>query len=227
VVRSWVLALAAVCLVSASALAEPLESRVQTFDLPSQPLDSALRSFCDLTGIQLLYESARTTGRWSSPLTGTFTTQAALQRLLKGTGLVARTTASEAFTLVPDESAPPSPDRTEASALPLDMPRMWRPFFPFLGSAQADIIAALCAANLLHPGQGSLSVRFRIAPSGGIAPVRLLHSSGDRVRDAAVIEALNRLTLDSPPPNLPQPVTLSIDSGSEQNPCALGPLPQE
>ncbi|SEH60497.1 TonB family protein [Magnetospirillum fulvum] len=215
-VRSRFFAIAAACLVSASALAEPQVGERYAFDLPAQPLDTALAVFCEVTGSQVLYESAHTAGRRTAPLRGSFTREEALRQLLDGTGLAARGTVSEAFTLVPGEPPPSQPsDHRAPPALPLDLPRMWRPFAAFLGAAQADIVAALCEAALLSPGMGTLSVRFRIAPSGDIAPVRLLHSSGNRLWDDAVVAALNRVTLGPPPRDLPQPITLSIGGGSD------------
>lgn len=212
-IRSRFFAIAAACLVSAPTLAEPQTGGRYAFDLPAQPLETALAAFCDVTGSQILYESAHTAGRRSAPLNGAFTREEALRRLLDGTGLTARGTVSEAFTLVPGAPLPPNPG--PASALPLELPRTWRPFAAFLGAAQADIVASLCEAALLSSGMGTLSVRFKIAPSGEIAPVRLLHSSGNRLWDDAVVAVLNRVTLVPPPRDLPQPITLSIGGGGD------------
>jgi len=60
-----------------------------TFDIPSQPLSSALQLFARQAHIQLLYMSSDVTGRRASAVKGELDTHQALDRLLQGTGLEA------------------------------------------------------------------------------------------------------------------------------------------
>ncbi len=69
------------------------------FDIPAQPLDSALSAFGRATGIQIIYDSAVTAALRSSPVRGSFTPSEALSRLLAPTGLAPRFTGPRTATL--------------------------------------------------------------------------------------------------------------------------------
>ncbi len=57
------------------------------YDIPAQPLSSALETFNKLSGIPMFYTEAVTAGKRSTALNGSYSTSAALARLLTGTGL--------------------------------------------------------------------------------------------------------------------------------------------
>ncbi|MEJ0037899.1 MAG: TonB-dependent siderophore receptor [Gammaproteobacteria bacterium] len=63
-----------------------------TFNIPAQPLASALNRFGDVTGLQIVYAASLAEGRQSSALVGVFKAQDALARLLANTGLEFRFT---------------------------------------------------------------------------------------------------------------------------------------
>src|SRR5262245_23683166 len=69
------------------------------FDIPAQPLDSALRAFGRSTGIQFLYDSGVTATMRSAPVRGTYTPAEALSRILARTGLSPRFTGPRTATL--------------------------------------------------------------------------------------------------------------------------------
>lgn len=69
------------------------------FDIPAQPLDSALSAFGRATGVQLLYDSAITATRRSAPVRGAFSPPEALSRMLASTGLSPRFTGPRTATL--------------------------------------------------------------------------------------------------------------------------------
>jgi outer membrane cobalamin receptor len=56
-------------------------------DIPAQPLVTALRQLAEQTGLQLAVETLITTGKTSAAVKGTLSSQDALEKLLKGTGL--------------------------------------------------------------------------------------------------------------------------------------------
>lgn len=59
----------------------------RSFDIPAQPLSSALRAFGRQSGLQVSLPAAAARGATSAPVSGTLTTEAALSQLLGGTGL--------------------------------------------------------------------------------------------------------------------------------------------
>ena len=69
------------------------------FNIPAQSLNSAILSFADKAGIQVFYDTARVKGLKSSGATGTLTSQAALARILAGTGLSYRFTGPTSVTI--------------------------------------------------------------------------------------------------------------------------------
>ncbi|MFT3763136.1 MAG: TonB-dependent receptor plug domain-containing protein [Pseudoxanthomonas sp.] len=62
-------------------------AQTQSFDIPAQPLSGAIRQYSRQTGLRVAYDSALGKGVRSSAVDGEYDAQAALQRLLQGTGL--------------------------------------------------------------------------------------------------------------------------------------------
>ncbi|HEY0182521.1 MAG TPA: TonB-dependent receptor [Rhodopila sp.] len=99
------------CLLSTAALAaavqpaaaqpQPATQRVASiaFHIPAGSLDKAIAVFGSQSGLQVIYDSALTAGRTTAGLSGAMTPDAALQRLLAGTGLVAQQSGAHAMTL--------------------------------------------------------------------------------------------------------------------------------
>ena len=75
-------------------LAQPtgIEQADIAFDLPAQPLGSALNAFARQSGYQVTAEAGLVSGATSQPVQGRFPPQEALRRLLAGTGLSGRVT---------------------------------------------------------------------------------------------------------------------------------------
>lgn len=73
------------------------------FNLPATDLASALMGFAEKTGMELSYPSTMTAGVTSRPLKGRYSAQEGLHELLRGTGVVYRTTGDNVITL---EKAP-------------------------------------------------------------------------------------------------------------------------
>lgn len=70
-----------------------------SLSIPAQDLGSALTAFADKAGLRLLFPSNLVAGRRSPGLSGTFTPDAAMARLLQGTGLVYRFTRGNTVTI--------------------------------------------------------------------------------------------------------------------------------
>ncbi len=172
------------------------------FDIPSQPLESALEAYGVTSRLQVLYETALTTGRYSAKVKGMYTQEAALQRLLSGTGLSFDYTEDRSFTLVPAR-------RTGAVR-----PRQVAEFNQFFGDVQASIIAALCHQQETRPGAFRLAMQFSIGGSGKLENLILLGTTGTASRDAAIVGLLTGLGFDrAPPSGIPQPITMVLRAG--------------
>lgn len=185
------------------------------FSIPSQPLDMALLTFSEATGIQVLYENAFTGGRYSAPVDGMMTPEAALSRLLQGTGLVSRFTVEHGFTVAPQEAL--RPNAPDAKASP---GRGWEHFMPFFGSMQAGIVEKLCQRPDTYPHGERLALRLWIDATGTVEAVELKDPSPNRARNQAIVAVLRGLALEIPPPgDMPQPVTVNI-GGSGRETCA-------
>lgn len=197
----------------AGAAATDVPAAPVAFDIPAQPLEAALDAYGAASRVQVLYETKLTAGRRSSALAGRYAPEAALRLLLSGSGLDFDYTEDRSVTLVPARAVPP----------PVRQARSVADFGHFLGGVQAGILAALCRRPELRPGHFRMAMQLRIGPSGAVEHPLLLSSTGNSVRDAAVIDILARLSFtEGPPADMPQPVTLvlSPDPSGGAEDCA-------
>jgi iron complex outermembrane receptor protein len=81
--------LIALILIGEAALARANEPTTH-IDIPSQPLAAALRQFADQTGLQIAVETSITVGKIAPAVKGELSNQDALEKLLKGKGLIYR-----------------------------------------------------------------------------------------------------------------------------------------
>lgn len=72
----------------------PSTAAVRSYDIPPGPLGDALNQFARQAGLALSFPPGQVEGKVSSGLRGNHSPQAGLNRLLAGTGLVARATSS-------------------------------------------------------------------------------------------------------------------------------------
>jgi len=169
-----------------------------SFDIPAQALSDALYTYSSVTGIEILVPGEMLLRLRSSRVTGARLPEDALRILLAGTGLVARNTGASAFTLVPDTPDAPAPARI--------------PRYPQYSAAlQAAVTSAICRLRETRPGGYRVAARLWVAPSGAVARVGFLGTTGDADRDAVLAGLLGRLVISEPPPaNLPQPTTVVV-----------------
>ena len=165
----------------------PLRLAVHAFDIPPQSLASALVTYSGVTGMAVLVDGELARGRRSARLQGRFTASDALTRLLGGTGLMARYTSQEAFTLLPAQAV------RNAAPLPAEMPKVEQPLDRrYAGAVQAALEEQLCR-----------SPRTRHS--------RLLGSTGDPQRDSALVESLRGVrVMQATPATLAQPLTILL-----------------
>lgn len=185
------------------------------FDMPNQPLEAALVAFGGLTGYSVLVASHLAAGRQAAAVYGEFEPREALQRLLIGTGLAARYTGSNAFTLVLISSL--SDDEVSLIG---DQSRnrveLGDTSYPAV--LQASIARALCQAQQNAFGRYRVGLQLWINDAGAVRDVRLLESTGLKERDINILDTLHRVIMDAPPPvGLAQPITILLTP--RQNPA--------
>lgn len=182
------------------------------FNVPAQQLDQALHDFGQQSGMAVLVDRELTRQRRSMPLHGRFLPRAGLQRLLEGTGLDVHYSSAEAFTVRPmhlEPVKPRSPGEARAGV------------GSYALAIQRAVEQALCRSPVTRPGRYRAALQVWIDARGTLVQTRLLASTGDLLRDTAVIEALRALRLARRPPGaLAQPVTLllrPVDAGGEMD----------
>ncbi|MDR3506875.1 MAG: TonB-dependent receptor [Caulobacteraceae bacterium] len=75
-------------------------AQARTYNIPAEPLSKALTDFARASGRQIIFKEDLVRGRSVPALKGAFTNEAALGRLLEGTGLAAQTSPSGALMIV-------------------------------------------------------------------------------------------------------------------------------
>ncbi len=175
------------------------------FDIPSQPLASALKAYSVTTRLELFYESTLTDGRRSSPLRGAFTPEAALRRLLAGTAFTVASFGRGTITILP-------PLRQEARGEELAaIKSKAAEYTPYFARIQEAIRSAFCQTPATQVDASELIVRLWIGASGAIARAELVLSTDADGREQAYAAALRTLVIGEPPPQgMPQPVTLMV-----------------
>jgi len=192
-----------------AATAQSDETASVDFNIPAQSLAPALDAYSVATGILAVYNGGLAVGRRSGGIRGRYAPQIALRLLLSDSGLVAQYTTRDAFVLVPAPAEAAIVETPSAIGL-LALARQDTAERRYSGQVQSSIIQSLCAAPETRPGDYRLAMSFRIGPSGEIANLKLLGSTGDQQRDAAIIGMLRRLRSvgGPPPPSMAQPFTM-------------------
>lgn len=76
------------------------QAAVMSLDLPAQPLDQALNALAARTGLQVIFPTALAEQRRAPALRGSYSASEALERLLQGSGLEARMSGPNRYTVV-------------------------------------------------------------------------------------------------------------------------------
>lgn len=93
-------ALAALMMAVATPVIAQSSDTVRRFDIAAGPLERTLPAFGRQSGLQILYPSALIAGRQSPAVSGDYTPEAALQLILRETGLTYRQSRPTVFVLV-------------------------------------------------------------------------------------------------------------------------------
>jgi len=170
-----------------------------TFDLPAQPLKSALARYDAETNVSVFFPSALADGRRSSAVQGSMLPSQALHRLLEGTGLAAHATAGDAFVLTPTGETPATEQAQGAVTRQ-----------PYEALVQSRVRQALCARSALALGTYRLALTVTIDSGGHVQRARLLDTTGDSRRDVAIVEALRHADIGRAPEHPEKPFVLLV-----------------
>lgn len=182
------------------------------FDIPAQPLETALAAYVAMTGVETIYDSELMGGRRSTAVKGVLAPDIALRVLLEGTGL-SEISAGNAFAVVD------APRGQHYGGVRLSE------FGPYYTSLQDGLARTFCRHAETVPGDFRAIIRFSIGSSGDLRNVRLLNSTGDLRRDSIITDELRGVTVDPPPAHMPQPVTMMVAprAAARTGDCALRP----
>lgn len=188
------------------------------FDIPAQPLTTALEAFSAASGYQVLMSSHGTPIRRSEAVQGIFPPKAVLEILIAGAGLIVRFTGEKAVVLLPDARVP----STRGAARPPPGAEDG-----YDAALQDAVLGALCRSAVTRPGSYRAALDLWVAASGQIDRAELLSSTGNRDRDSSIVAALRTASLASPPHLLARRVTvlLTIRNSAVDDCAAAGRAP--
>jgi hypothetical protein len=199
----WICALALAGLVAVADLATaqtgPTNAPIE-FNIPSQPLNTAISRYGDATGREGLYDATLTVGRLSGEVRGVLPPDEALRKLLSGTGLAAEFVDETTFVLLPAAA------RQQASRQARS-PEHQR----YLGQIQASLLDTFCRSHAVRPGRYRFAAVFWIASDGAIWKSQRIGSTGEFDADRQIDAALRSVRVSEPPPaGFVQPVLMLI-----------------
>ncbi|MFA6071970.1 MAG: hypothetical protein WC810_25625 [Janthinobacterium sp.] len=169
------------------------------FNIPSQPLNAALNQYADTTGQPALFSSDLVHARTSTAVHGLHSAEGALRILLQGTGLMAdKRSSGLGQTFILKEAGAASAVPASASARH-GLAELFRED-GYAGLVQMRIWQALCSDARTRPGNYTSLLQFYLETDGRIGAVRLLGSSGDARRDAALLHTLRTVHIGRMPP---------------------------
>jgi hypothetical protein len=181
------------------------------FDIPAQPLRTALEQFMTATAYSGLYDSALTAGLYSAEVRGVMSPEAALRQLVAGSGLQVRYAAGNTFGIV---AAGPLPAQA-AAALPVpEAPQSGAQAVKghYFSAVQAGIKDIFCRSAATTLGNYRIALSLWVGPSGEIEKVHLLDTGGSPQRDARIAAGLRSLRLPALPAGaaIRQPITMVL-----------------
>jgi hypothetical protein len=187
------------------------------FDIDAQPLATALRAFSEAAGVAVLFDDALVAGRQSPGVHGDVAPRDALRILLVGTGLNARFSSMNAFTVtssnesLPDDAVAPMEPAPVADGLALDARAA--------AVVQGAIERALCAHDSTRPGSFRLAMQLWIDSAGSVADVAALAPSDDASRDDRVLAALRSVRVPAVLHRFSPVTILLTPSAANVDPC--------
>jgi len=197
------MAVLGLCAPGLPAWAETVAGAQPLFDLPGGPLKEALARYDALTLLSVFFPSSLVEGRSAAPVQGRMAPEEALHRLLEGSGLAAQMVGPQAFVLQP-AGPEDAAVRVPAPSTTVSANRVYE------GLLQSRLLRTLCERGDLALGSYRLALRVQLDAAGRAAQVRLLDTTGDRARDAAIVGALQRVDVGQAPADPARPFVLLL-----------------
>ncbi|MDQ0608236.1 hypothetical protein QFZ83_002407 [Variovorax sp. W1I1] len=210
---------------AASASAAASVTRME-FDIAPQRLGDAIHAYSRATGLDVLIDG-RHALRPSAGVRGTLTLQEGMEAMLAGTGLEARFTNATSVVIQASRSSGigAAPAMPEAAGMEESGFKEGEVLHQsYAAQVQQALRGSLCGSAETRPGNYRLALQLRLDARGAVERFRLLSSTGEPARDAAVQRKVRTLSIGSPPPpTLPQPlVVLLLPEGpGAQADCGL------
>lgn len=140
-----------------------------TYSVPAGPLGSAITRFGEASGLQVLYPSDLVRGKQTPGVSGTYTPNEALARLLAGSGLTYRYTAANTVTLA--EVVSPVPSSAPAAGSPE-------------GAVVLDTVVVTAAAGTTTEGTNSWTTEWMRSATGMALTQKQTPQSTSAITDA-------------------------------------------
>ena len=183
------------------------------FNIPPQPLSTALEAYARISRREVLYDGALAVGRRSSLVDGFYAPEVALQILLAGSGLWADFKDADFFVVRLTSSEKPSQAATG---------RQSADHMRYYGRLQASLRTAFCGDSVLPEGN-RVAARIWIGQWGQVLQVKQLGSTGRDELDQHVEAVLRGLKVNGPPPaDFAQPITIVIMPSDAAPDCDSG-----
>jgi hypothetical protein len=200
-------------LVSLALVSPSLAEERMVFDIPEQPLPSALESYSSVTGQAVIYDADLVAALRSNAIKGALSPKEALRLMIDGRNLSIVFGAGDVFALVPG----PLPEVGKS-----EVPDRRQPYFAVV---QHQIEDAFCRDDITRPGTYRVALAFWLGPRGEVMNPRLLSSSGNVRRDGVILGLVGHVRVEEPPPpGLSQPVVMVI---SPKSPRLTGDCSQQ
>jgi hypothetical protein len=169
------------------------------FDIPAQPLNSALTAFGAVIDREILFETSLISHLRSQAVQGSFSVSEAANILLADSGLIIMVTQGGVLTVTKKmQDVAESLSIFDAST------------YEYIGLVQQAVVRALCSSAETRPGHYRAVFELWLNTSGVVEQGRLLGSTGSVSRDAAINAILANLTLARAPLQIKQPLTIVI-----------------
>lgn len=181
------------------------------FDIEAQRLGDAIAAYSRVTGLDVLMDGEHAQ-RTANGVRGTLTAMEALEALLEGTGLEAR--YANATSVVIRASRPAgagSRPAVPAGAEESGFKEGEVVHQSYAAQVQQALRSTLCGSLETRPGGYRLAAQLQLDSRGTVERFRLLSTTGEPARDAAVLRRVRGMAVGSPPPaSLPQPLVILL-----------------
>lgn len=170
-----------------------------SFDIPAQPLAGALRALATQAGVQLVFTPDTPGAAVSPAIQGTLSVEAALTRLLAGSGLSFRQEGDRSYVLVQGRSTE-SLTATPLSEVVVTATRTERPVDEVPASVSVITRQDLAHQQLLKSEDALKNVEgmdFNTVPGNGAASVPMIRGIGGSFAGATSVVLVDGLATDS------------------------------